>query len=89
MTKATLIKESISLYLVYRFRDSVHYHHGKKHSSIQADMALEEMRVLHLPPKEARSRVSSGREEEGLKTHLQGETLPLTMPHLLQQCHTS
>jgi hypothetical protein len=33
--------------LDYRFRDSVHYHQG----SIQAGMALEELRVLHLVPK--------------------------------------
>ena len=28
--------------LAYSFRDSVHYHHGGKHGSIQADMVLEE-----------------------------------------------
>ena len=49
MTKATLIKENISLGLAYSFRGSVHYHHGGKHDSMQADMVLEkELRVLHL-----------------------------------------
>ena len=50
MTKATLIKD-ISLGLAYRFRGSVHYHHGGKHGSVQAGMVLEELRVLHLDPK--------------------------------------
>ena len=31
------------------FRGLVHYHHGGKHDSIQADMVLEkELRILHL-----------------------------------------
>jgi len=30
------------------FRGSVHYHHGGKHGRVQADMVLEEPRVLHL-----------------------------------------
>jgi hypothetical protein len=34
--------------LTYSFRGSVHYHHDGKHSSVQADMVLEEPRVLHL-----------------------------------------
>ena len=29
MTKASLIKDNISLGLAYRFRDSVHYHQGR------------------------------------------------------------
>ena len=41
---ATLIKENISLGLVYSFRGLIYYHHGKK-----ADLVLEkEVRVLHL-----------------------------------------
>ena len=32
-----------------QFRGLVHYHHGRKHGSVQADMVLEkELRVLHL-----------------------------------------
>ena len=42
--------------LAYRFRGSVHYH-GRKHGSLQADVVLEELRVLHLSPKAARTRV--------------------------------
>ena len=35
----------------FQFRDLVHYHHGGKHGSMQADMVLEkELRVLHLDP---------------------------------------
>jgi hypothetical protein len=47
------------LKLAYRFRVSVHYHHGEKYGSIQAGMALEELRVLHLDLKASR--------KEGLK----------------------
>jgi hypothetical protein len=32
-----------------QFRGLVHYHHGRKHGSIQSDMMLEkEPRILHL-----------------------------------------
>jgi hypothetical protein len=48
MTKATLIKENILLGLACSFSDLVHYHHGGKTGSMQADMVLEEQRVLHL-----------------------------------------
>ena len=44
--------------LAYRFRGLVHYHHGMKHGSIQAGMALEELRVLHLDPKADRRRLA-------------------------------
>jgi hypothetical protein len=39
--------------MAYSFRVSVHYHHGGKHGSIQADMGLEELRVQHFDPKAA------------------------------------
>jgi hypothetical protein len=39
-------------FLAYKFRGLVHYHHGEKHGGMQADMVLEEPRVLHLDPKE-------------------------------------
>ena len=49
MTTATLTKANISLLLLFSLRGSVHYHHGGKHGSMQADMVLEkELRVLHL-----------------------------------------
>lgn len=38
MTMATLTKENIKL--------GLDYHHGRKYSSEQADMVLEELRVL-------------------------------------------
>ena len=59
MIKVTLIKENISLELADRFRGSVHYHHGGKHGSVQADVGLEELRVLHLHPKAASRRLAS------------------------------
>jgi hypothetical protein len=37
----------------YSFRVLVHYHHGGKHGSMQADMVLEKKRVPHLVPKVA------------------------------------
>jgi hypothetical protein len=36
------------LELSYRFRGSVHYHHGRKHGSVQADVLDKELRVLYL-----------------------------------------
>jgi hypothetical protein len=48
MTQVTLIKDNIQLGLTYSFRGLVHYHHRGKHGSMQADMVLEELRVLHL-----------------------------------------
>jgi hypothetical protein len=35
------------LRLVCRFRGSVYYHHGGKHGTVQADITLEELRLLH------------------------------------------
>ena len=46
MAKATHIKDNISLGLAHRLRDSVYCHHGGKHGSVQADMALEDARAL-------------------------------------------
>lgn len=34
--------------LTYKFWGSVHYHHGEKHGSFQADLVLEGLRVLSL-----------------------------------------
>jgi hypothetical protein len=58
MTKATLIKDSISLGLAYSFRSSVHYHRGRKQGSFQAGMGQKELRVLHLVPKTNRRRLA-------------------------------
>jgi hypothetical protein len=39
----------MQLGLAYSFRGLVHYHHGRKHDSRQANTVLEkELRVLHL-----------------------------------------
>jgi hypothetical protein len=46
------------LELAYSFRDLVHYTHGRKHGSMQADMVREkELIALHLDPKASRRRV--------------------------------
>jgi hypothetical protein len=74
MTKATLIRTTFNWgWLTGSERGSVHYHQGRKHGSIQAEMVQEELRVLHLHLKAARMRV--------LK-------LTPTVTHLLQQSHT-
>jgi len=44
--KVTLIKDKIPLKLSYSFRGSVHYHHGRNHGSIQAELVVEEPKVL-------------------------------------------
>jgi hypothetical protein len=36
--------------LAYSSRGSIHFHHGEKHGSIQADKVLEELRVQYLDP---------------------------------------
>ena len=55
-TKATLTKEKHFTGMAYSFRDLVHYPHGGKHGSIQADMVLEkELRVLNLDPQAGKS----------------------------------
>jgi hypothetical protein len=60
MTVTTLIKENISLGLPYSFRGSIHYPHGRKHGSIQADRMLEEeLTVLHLHWQAAKRILSS------------------------------
>ena len=47
----------------YWFRGSVHYHHDRKHGSIQADTVLEkEPRVLHLDLKAVRRRLAARRK---------------------------
>jgi hypothetical protein len=61
MTEATLIKDNVQLRLAYRLRGSVHYHHGRKHGSIQAGMVLEKkLRVFHLDMKALKKRLTSG-----------------------------
>jgi hypothetical protein len=80
--------------LAYSFRGSVHYLHGGKHGSVQADMVLEKkLRVLHLDLKAAEGdRFTLARLEpyETLKSSLHSDTFPLRRPHLLlQYSHTS
>ena len=56
MTKATLPRK----FLWGWFGGLVHYHHGRKHDNVEADMVLEkELRVPPLVPKANRRRLSS------------------------------
>ena len=73
---------------VYCFRGSVHYHQGRKHGSVQADMVREKkLRGLHLVLKAARRRLKSGftlgRAERGIPQS------PPMVTHFLQQDHIS
>jgi hypothetical protein len=81
MTKVILIKDNISLGLAYKSRGSVHYHHGGKYGSIQAGMALEELRVLYLHPKEA-NYLQAARKRSS-KSHPHSDAPPPTRPRLL------
>jgi hypothetical protein len=64
------------------------YHHGRKHGSVQADVVLEEPKVLHLDLKAARRRLEFHTRQSlsigDLKAHSHSNTLPPTKPHLLQ-----
>ena len=68
--------------LAYRFRSSVHYHHGRKHVSHPAGTVVEELRFQHLHPMKARSRLSP----MWLGGVSQQPTL--TVIYFLQQSHT-
>lgn len=52
MTTAALVKKSISCGSL-QFQGVVHYHHGEKHDRGQADMLLEELKILNLDPQVA------------------------------------
>ena len=83
---ATLIKVNITLGLAYTFRGSVHYHHDRKHGSMQADMILEELGVLYPDLKATKKRQPS--RQGGLKAHSHSgtsykATLTPTRPNLL------
>jgi hypothetical protein len=83
--QATLIKETIELWLAFNVTGSVHDHHGGKLSSVQADMMLEE-RVLHLDLKEARRRLhSAGSQEEAPFCTGWSLSIGLQPPHPLPQ----
>lgn len=48
MTMVIFIKENIYWEFAYTFRGIVHYHHGRKYGSMQAEVKLEESRVLYI-----------------------------------------
>jgi hypothetical protein len=56
--------------LAYRFGGSVHYHHERKHGSIQAVMVLKkELRALYLDLKVGRRKLTSTDSQEGTFLH--------------------
>jgi hypothetical protein len=95
MTTATLKKYLIGA--VLEFRGLVHYHHGKKHGSLQADMVLEkEQQILHLDLQVTEEPVCHREHTLNIydfkgshMTHPHSATLPPAMPQLLQQGHSS
>jgi hypothetical protein len=71
------------LELAYRFRDSVHYKHGRKHGSIQAGMVLEECEVYIVFQRQTgEDNCLPSSKEESFNAHS-------TVTHFLQQGHTS
>ena len=75
------------------FRGLLHYHHCRKHGSVQAGRVLEmKLRVLHLNQKAARRRLEFhtgwSLSIGNLKAHPHSNTFPPTRPCLLQQGHT-
>ena len=77
------------------FRGSDHYHHGRKHGSLQVDMVLEkDLKILHLDPKVSRRRLSSIDSQEKAFFYIVcnlniGALKPTpTVTHFLQESHT-
>jgi hypothetical protein len=56
--------------MAYSFRDSVHYHYGGKHGSMQADLVLEEPWNSTNPKADRKELSSAGSQEEGLFSSL-------------------
>jgi hypothetical protein len=89
MTKATLIKENINWGWLTVSEVLVHYHHGRKQGSVQADMVLEkELRVLRLDLQAVEGDCvphccSLSIEERDLKACPQSNTFPPTTPCLI------
>ena len=72
--------------LAYSFRGSVRYHHSKKHGIVQADLVLEEQRVLHFNQKAAGRRLSFPHWVKLEHWSPPGSTY--TVAHFLQEGHT-
>ena len=74
--------------MAYSFRGLVHYHHGRKHGSLQADMVLVEPRGLHFDLQTARSLLQLRLSLGVLKFCLYSNKLPSTKPHLFDSVTT-
>jgi hypothetical protein len=73
--------------MAYRFRGSIHYHHGRKCGSVQADRVMEkELRILRLDLKVVRRKIS--RRIFHAARRWISKPNP-TVTHLLQQGHTN
>ena len=85
---ATLIKETLVVVAHLQLRGSVHYHHGREHGSVQADVVLE-LRVLHLAGNRKSTDSLGGILSIGnLKSCPHSDTLPPVRSYSLQQSHT-
>ena len=77
-------KKTFNWGLAHDFIGLVHYHHGRKHGSMQADTVLEkELKILHLDPQAAGRECNTGQawaSETSEPTHL--------VTQFLQQSHT-
>jgi len=69
--------------LNYRFRGSAGYHHGRKHGSVQAGVALEMLRVLYLVQKAGRRKLYFRQLGGGSQSPPPSDTLTPTRSHLL------
>jgi hypothetical protein len=87
MTKVTLIKDNISLTLAYRFRGTVHYHHGGKHGNVQTDLVLKkELRILQLVCRQKKGtayHTGCSLSKGDRKAHPHSDIFPSTRPHCL------
>jgi hypothetical protein len=91
MCTATFTKKNINWGLVFSFRDLVHYHHGRNHDIMRADMILKKkLRILQLDP-QAEGYYHTGQSSSigDLKACPNSDTGPQTRPHLLQEGQAS
>jgi hypothetical protein len=69
--------------LVYWFCGSVHYHHGRKHGSIEKACHWKNCEFYIFIWKPLKEDCPVGSSEEGLKAHHHSDTLLPTKPRLL------
>jgi hypothetical protein len=60
----------------------------QEHGSVQANVGLEELKILQLDPKGIQEKTSFCMARGGSQSPYHSDTLPSTRPHPLQQGHT-